>query len=174
MPTSMAAEDLLIHNSGNGQTVEAVGESLPELDVVPPLACKAVGVGLVLPLWEYREHVGLPVSPCVGSCPPSEAHTAAQRPTGPGRAPAAWGQCHGVAWHHAVSILRVHTCRSGCRACIGVWGECETLSVDGAGSTGAVQVGCGYRDGTGAAEGLPLVTAAVDGVGAGQQGDDAG
>lgn len=34
----MHGEDLLIDNGGNRQTVEAIGECLPELDVVPPLA----------------------------------------------------------------------------------------------------------------------------------------
>ena len=31
-------EDLLVDDGGNGEAVEAVGESLPELNVVPPLA----------------------------------------------------------------------------------------------------------------------------------------
>ncbi len=35
----MAAEDLLVHDSGDRQTVEAVGERLPQLDVEPALAC---------------------------------------------------------------------------------------------------------------------------------------
>ena len=34
----MHGEDLLIDDSGNWQAVEAVGESLPQLDVVPSLA----------------------------------------------------------------------------------------------------------------------------------------
>lgn len=34
----MHGEDLLINDSGNGKAVEAVGESLPELDVVSALA----------------------------------------------------------------------------------------------------------------------------------------
>lgn len=34
----MAAEDFLIDDGSNGQTVEAVGERLPELDVVAPFA----------------------------------------------------------------------------------------------------------------------------------------
>lgn len=34
----MHGEDLLINDGGNGETVEAVGESLPELDVVSALA----------------------------------------------------------------------------------------------------------------------------------------
>lgn len=34
----MHGEDLLIDNGRNWQTVEAVGERLPQLDVVPPLA----------------------------------------------------------------------------------------------------------------------------------------
>ena len=36
--TAVAAENLLIHDGGDGQAVEAVGESLPQLDVVTPLA----------------------------------------------------------------------------------------------------------------------------------------
>ena len=34
------AEDLLVHDGRHGQAVEAVGEGLPQLDVVPPLACE--------------------------------------------------------------------------------------------------------------------------------------
>ena len=34
----MAAENLLIHNGGDGQAVEAVRERLPQLDVVTSLA----------------------------------------------------------------------------------------------------------------------------------------
>ena len=34
----MHGEDLLIDDSRNGETVEAVRESLPQLNVVPPLA----------------------------------------------------------------------------------------------------------------------------------------
>lgn len=34
----MHGEDLLIDDGGNRQTVEAIGERLPQLDVVPPLA----------------------------------------------------------------------------------------------------------------------------------------
>lgn len=36
--TTVHGEDLLIDNGRNGQAVEAIGECLPELDVVPPLA----------------------------------------------------------------------------------------------------------------------------------------
>lgn len=36
--TSVAAEDLLVDDGGNGEAVEAVGESLPQLDVEPALA----------------------------------------------------------------------------------------------------------------------------------------
>jgi len=36
--TAVAAENLLVDDGCNGETVEAVGERLPELDVVPPLA----------------------------------------------------------------------------------------------------------------------------------------
>jgi len=32
------SEDLLINDGGDGQAVEAVGERLPQLDVVPPFA----------------------------------------------------------------------------------------------------------------------------------------
>ena len=35
---AVAAEDLFVHDGGNGQTVEAVGERLPQLDVESPLA----------------------------------------------------------------------------------------------------------------------------------------
>jgi hypothetical protein len=34
----MHAEDLLVHYSGYRKTVEAVGEGLPKLNIVPPLA----------------------------------------------------------------------------------------------------------------------------------------
>lgn len=34
----MHGEDLLVDNGGNGQAVEAIGKSLPELDVVATLA----------------------------------------------------------------------------------------------------------------------------------------
>lgn len=34
----MHGEDLLVNDGRNGQAVEAVGESLPQLDVVSPLA----------------------------------------------------------------------------------------------------------------------------------------
>ena len=36
--TAVAAENLLIHNGGDGQAVEAVRERLPQLDVVTSLA----------------------------------------------------------------------------------------------------------------------------------------
>jgi hypothetical protein len=36
--TAVHGEDLLVNDSGNGQAVEAVGEGLPELDVVSPFA----------------------------------------------------------------------------------------------------------------------------------------
>ncbi len=38
--TSMATKDLLINNGCNRQTVEAVGEGLPQLYVVSPLTCQ--------------------------------------------------------------------------------------------------------------------------------------
>ena len=34
----MAAEDLLVYDGGHGQAVEAVGEGLPQLDVVAAFA----------------------------------------------------------------------------------------------------------------------------------------
>lgn len=40
----MAAEDLLVDDGSDRQTVEAVGERLPELDVVATLACDATNV----------------------------------------------------------------------------------------------------------------------------------
>jgi hypothetical protein len=36
--TSVHREDLLVDDRSDGQTVEAVGERLPQLDIVPPLA----------------------------------------------------------------------------------------------------------------------------------------
>ena len=33
----MAAEDLLVHDGGHGETVETVGEGFPQLDIVSPL-----------------------------------------------------------------------------------------------------------------------------------------
>lgn len=33
----MHGEDLLINDCRNGEAVEAIGESLPQLDVIPPL-----------------------------------------------------------------------------------------------------------------------------------------
>lgn len=33
----MHGEDLLVNDGRNGEAVEAIGESLPELDVIPPL-----------------------------------------------------------------------------------------------------------------------------------------
>ena len=41
------AEDLLVDDGGNGQAVEAVGERLPQLDVVPPLALVVKAVNAV-------------------------------------------------------------------------------------------------------------------------------
>lgn len=41
--TSMAAEDLLVHDGGDGQAVEAVSEGLPQLDVEPAFTCKRSG-----------------------------------------------------------------------------------------------------------------------------------
>lgn len=43
----MHGKDLLINDSGNGQTVEAVGESLPKLDVVTTLALVVEAVNAV-------------------------------------------------------------------------------------------------------------------------------
>lgn len=42
--TSVHCEDLLVDDSRNGETVEAVGKSLPELDVVATLACSRLAV----------------------------------------------------------------------------------------------------------------------------------
>lgn len=39
--TSMAAEDLLVDDSSNGEAVKAVGEGLPQFDVEPALAWKS-------------------------------------------------------------------------------------------------------------------------------------
>ena len=36
----MATEDLLVHNGGDGETVETVGECFPQFDVVASLACQ--------------------------------------------------------------------------------------------------------------------------------------
>ena len=38
--TSVATEDLLVHNGGDGETVETVGECFPQFDVVASLACQ--------------------------------------------------------------------------------------------------------------------------------------
>ena len=38
--TSVATEDLLVHDGCNGQAVETVSEGLPQLDVVAPLTYK--------------------------------------------------------------------------------------------------------------------------------------
>ena len=35
---AVTTEDLLVHDGGNWQTVETVGECLPQFDIVPPLA----------------------------------------------------------------------------------------------------------------------------------------
>lgn len=45
--TAVHSEDLLIDNGGNRETVEAVGESLPELDVVSSLALVVEAVDTV-------------------------------------------------------------------------------------------------------------------------------
>ena len=37
---AVAAEDLLVHDGGDGQTVETVRECFPQLDVVTSLACR--------------------------------------------------------------------------------------------------------------------------------------
>lgn len=39
MNTSVAAEDLLVHDGGDGQAVEAVSERLPQLNVESALTC---------------------------------------------------------------------------------------------------------------------------------------
>ena len=41
------AEDLLVDDGGDGQAVEAVGEGLPQLDVVAPLALVVKAVDAV-------------------------------------------------------------------------------------------------------------------------------
>ena len=38
--STMATENLFFHNSGDGETIETVCESFPQLDVVSALACK--------------------------------------------------------------------------------------------------------------------------------------
>ena len=43
----MAAEDLLVHDGGHRQAVEAVSERLPQLDVVAPLALVVEAVNSV-------------------------------------------------------------------------------------------------------------------------------
>ena len=43
----MHGEDLLIDDGGNRQTVEAIGESLPQLDVMPPLALVVEAINTV-------------------------------------------------------------------------------------------------------------------------------
>lgn len=45
--TTVHGEDLLVDNSGNGQTVEAVGKGLPELNVVATLALVVEAVDAV-------------------------------------------------------------------------------------------------------------------------------
>ena len=45
--TSVAAEDLLVDDGGQREAVEAVGEGLPQLDVVPPLALVVEAVDAV-------------------------------------------------------------------------------------------------------------------------------
>lgn len=43
----MHGEDLLVNDSSNGETIEAVGEGLPELDVVSTLALIVEAVNTV-------------------------------------------------------------------------------------------------------------------------------
>lgn len=45
--TTVHGEDLLVNDSGNGEAVEAVGKSLPKLDVVPTLAFVVEAVNAV-------------------------------------------------------------------------------------------------------------------------------
>jgi hypothetical protein len=45
--TTVHSEDLLVDDSGNGQAVEAVGEGLPELDVISPFALVVESVNAV-------------------------------------------------------------------------------------------------------------------------------
>lgn len=50
--TSVAAKDLVLHNGSYGQTVETVGECLPQLDTVPSLACGSKDCqGVILSAW---------------------------------------------------------------------------------------------------------------------------
>ena len=51
----MHSEDFLINDCGNWQAVEAIGESLPKLDVVPPLAFVVETVNTV-----YRSTLVIP------------------------------------------------------------------------------------------------------------------
>lgn len=60
----MHGEDLLIDDGGNGQAVEAVGESLPQLDVVSSLALivetvDAVDRGTLVVAAENEEVLGV-------------------------------------------------------------------------------------------------------------------
>ena len=50
---AVAAEDLLVHDGGDGQTVETVREGLPQLNVVSPLT------------YEHNHHLRLPMAVCL-------------------------------------------------------------------------------------------------------------
>lgn len=60
----MHGENLLVDDSGNWQAVEAIGEGLPELDVVSPLALiveavDAVDGGALVVAAEHEEVLGV-------------------------------------------------------------------------------------------------------------------
>ena len=50
---AVAAEDLLVHDGGDGQTVETVREGLPQLNVVSPLT------------YEHNHYLRLPMAVCL-------------------------------------------------------------------------------------------------------------
>jgi hypothetical protein len=52
----MHRENLFIDDSSNGQTVETICERLPELDVVPSLACMRLSQDVTKPEYEKSEH----------------------------------------------------------------------------------------------------------------------
>ena len=54
--TSVATEDLLVHNGGDGETVETVGECFPQFDVVASLACDEMLNNVDFTLETYIHH----------------------------------------------------------------------------------------------------------------------
>lgn len=54
MNTSVTAEDLLVHYGGDGQAVEAVGESFPQLDVESAFTCK-INKTVSQDVWRQRD-----------------------------------------------------------------------------------------------------------------------